>query len=84
MDLVVARTRKERKALKYGEVFLKLFGLTLTDLVDFRKILYENQTLADANKRLYKENQQLKGNQNKDEEHEKGTDADLVQYLSEK
>jgi len=84
MDLVVAKTREERKALKYGETFLKLFGLTLNDLVDFRKILFENQTLTDANKRLYKENQQLKGNQNKDEEHKEGTDADLVEYLSQK
>lgn len=82
MELVVARNRKERIALKYGETFLKLMGLSLEDLVEFRKALIENQTLVAANTALLKENKQLKGEINPDEKKEDG--VDLMTYLTEK
>lgn len=62
--VIVGRTRKERKALKYGETFLKLLGLTLENAIEFREILIENQNLVAANSRLLKENKELKGERN--------------------
>lgn len=86
MELVVARTHKERVALKYGETFLNLIGLKLEDVVEMRKTLEENQTLIAANKKLLAENKRLKGetNEQADESGENsGKDISLTKYLTE-
>lgn len=80
MDLVIPKNRKERKALKYGAIFLELVGISLEDLIDFRRITYENKTLIEVNTKLLNENKVLKGERNPD----KAAKDDMISYLSDK
>ena len=57
---------KERVALKYGETFLNMFGLSLQDIRDFKETLDENAKLREENTKIMKKIAVYKGEVNEE------------------